>query len=842
MQNTFNTSTKFHIPVLNQESSTERDEIANEILPWKMLDLTPVAIQVLNTEGKYLYCNKRTLELFGVDSHQEIEGRTPSFFSPHFQKTGENSKDALDHILRQAFSHSSATSFWDYKRINGDIFPTEMTLHRLNYNGEDCLMVSIIDISDATNKINAMSTLIRDSPFSILTISKEIEMENFNDAYLKVTHYSPEEANALGFKGQTVLSRDGGTIKDAIANKEPVRGKFVCNFGSGIRHLEYSYIPILNYQNEVSHLYHVMVDRTDLVNKLNEFESLIAGSPAGIITMDPDTRILSANEAFSDISALPVSQLTSMYARDFKILEREGESVSDVVRDKKTGGGTLTCNFGNVTRDLQYSYIPIIDTNGNVVKIYTLYVDLTPITHMVDYLKRSVNLVSDYIHTLSDGNTDFSPKSLPSDEFTTSAHDSFVEITKAIDQARLAIERMVNDSEKLTDAAIKGNLTFRADSSLHVGKFKAIIEGINNTLDATLIPVHEAMRVSKEFSRYQFKARFNSDIKVQGDWVTFRDALDEIGNEISRVISVLSERIQDLSKSIEEANASVEEIASGTSEISSTMESISNNSKNGDESIEQIIRAMTDLNNTVSSVAQKADSVASLAQEANNFATDGVNFAKKSSNSMEEIIESAGHVDLIIKDINVQMGEIGKIVNLISDIANQTNLLSLNAAIEAARAGEAGRGFAVVAAEVKSLSHDSRKSANNISEMIHNLQTKAKSAGDAMESSLHVVHEGNGALSEMVVSFNQIAAKIEDIHHYTIDVAAASEEQAASVEEITASMQDISSFTHKTSEEVMMTSAAITQTSASLDQITQVVSEIVEIEDQVAQEISKFSI
>lgn len=220
MQDAVNNSTNLLIPVTSQESSSKTDDNkAGEILAWKMLDLTPVAIQVINAEGKYLYCNKRTLELFGADSYQEIEGKTPSFFSPYIQKTGVNSKDALDNILRQAFSYSSATSLWDYKRINGEIFPTEMALHRLNYNGEDCLMVSINDISDVTNKINAMSTLIRDAPFSILTVSKDIEITHFNDAYLKVTHYSPEEANALGFKGQKVLSREGGTIKDAIAYK-----------------------------------------------------------------------------------------------------------------------------------------------------------------------------------------------------------------------------------------------------------------------------------------------------------------------------------------------------------------------------------------------------------------------------------------------------------------------------------------------------------------------------------------------------------------------------------------------------------------------------------------------
>lgn len=272
------------------------------------------------------------------------------------------------------------------------------------------------------------------------------------------------------------------------------------------------------------------------------------------------------------------------------------------------------------------------------------------------------------------------------------------------------------------------------------------------------------------------------------------------------------------------------------------MTSVSENSLQGDRSISQIIKAMDDLNATVSEVSIKADSVASSSQEANEFAKKGTELVQKSVHSMAEITKSAEHVDVIVKDINTQMTEIGKIVRLISDIASQTNLLSLNAAIEAARAGEAGRGFAVVAAEVKSLAQDSRKSAENIAEQIKTLQSKAKSAGEAMSSSISTVHEGSAALTETVTAFTQIAETIDTINKNIMDVAASTEEQAASVEEVTASMQEVSYLTHKTSEEVTSTSSSIAQTSHALNQISQVINSIVIVGEGVNKEISRFSV
>lgn len=169
---------------------------------------------------------------------------------------------------------------------------------------------------------------------------------------------------------------------------------------------------------------------------------------------------------------------------------------------------------------------------------------------------------------------------------------------------------------------------------------------------------------------------------------------------------------------------------------------------------------MEDLTITVSEVSQRAERVSTSATQANEFSKMGIDLAKRSETSMTEITRSSTEVDQIVKDINSQMEEIGKIVRLISDIANQTNLLALNAAIEAARAGEAGRGFAVVAAEVKSLAQDSRKSAENIADMISTLQDKAKKATIAMAQAGEKVEEGSKSLTETLGAFNKIAGSI----------------------------------------------------------------------------------
>ena len=262
----------------------------------------------------------------------------------------------------------------------------------------------------------------------------------------------------------------------------------------------------------------------------------------------------------------------------------------------------------------------------------------------------------------------------------------------------------------------------------------------------------------------------------------------------------------------------------------------------GNEGISQVLRAMEDLNQTVTDVAQKAEKVSHLTENANTLSMKGTELAAQAERGMVSITNSSNEVDKIIVDIKAEMDKIGKIVGLISDLANQTNLLALNAAIEAARAGEAGRGFAVVATEVKSLAQESRASAENIADMIGTLQKKSMAAGEAVASSNREVKTGSEALSQTLRSFNDIVRAIEDISKNVVEVASVSEEQAATVEEVTASVNEVQQMVHGTAKDAMDAAAAAEEASASIDQITKVVGSVNQIVDSVSREMSKFKI
>ena len=405
-----------------------------------------------------------------------------------------------------------------------------------------------------------------------------------------------------------------------------------------------------------------------------------------------------------------------------------------------------------------------------------------------------------------------------------------------------ALEGLTNDANMLTKAAVDGTLKVRADAQKHHGEYKKIVEGMNATLDAVVAPLREAMQMANEFAKCNFCARFDENLHMEGDFIRFKDALNNTGIEVSKAVNLINQRFNELASSAEEANASIEEVSSGAEQIARSTAGVSNNAERGTEGIGQVLRAMEDLGQTVTNVAQKAEKVSQLTEDANALSEKGTGLAEQAELGMQSITTSSNEVDKIIVDIKAEMDKIGKIVGLISDLANQTNLLALNAAIEAARAGEAGRGFAVVATEVKSLAQESRASAENIADMIGTLQKKSVAAGEAVASSNRQVKAGSEALSNTLRAFKDIAKAIEGINKNVVEVASVSEEQAATVEEVTASVNEVHNMVQATSKDAMDSAAASEEASASIDQITKVIGNVNAIVDNVSKEMAKFRV
>lgn len=406
------------------------------------------------------------------------------------------------------------------------------------------------------------------------------------------------------------------------------------------------------------------------------------------------------------------------------------------------------------------------------------------------------------------------------------AADDRDEIAPAVNTMITTIDSVVGEVNGLIADAQEGNLKTRGKPEQFVGSYREIIEGINNMLQAITVPLNEALRVADLFAHAKFGSRFDESVEVKGDLIALKEGLNTVGRELSLVIREVSDQVGALTASSEEAAASVEEVTAGAATLAQSSGLVSTNAESSVKSVEQVLNAMEDLSSSVATIATKVDAVSRLSQEANTLSTNGVTQAGVAEKGITAINDSVNDVGSIIVEIRSQMNEIGKIVDIIGDIADQTNLLALNAAIEAARAGDAGMGFAVVANEVKTLAQESQGSAENIGQIIASLQQQSERAAKAMDQATSEVSKGSDAITETIQFFHTIADQVEDISQNMVEVASLSEEGAAAVEEITASISEVKNLSELTAQEAIGSSAASEEASAALNQISTVISEL----------------
>ncbi|MBN1167804.1 MAG: hypothetical protein JXA44_11835, partial [Methanospirillaceae archaeon] len=404
------------------------------------------------------------------------------------------------------------------------------------------------------------------------------------------------------------------------------------------------------------------------------------------------------------------------------------------------------------------------------------------------------------------------------------------------------LKTLVTDTNRLIIAAKNGQLDTRADVSIHKGEFKKIVQGINDTLDALILPMREAMHISSEFAGGNFINRFDESLQVAGEITDFKEALNNVGTQVTVAVREVNHQLEQLMANAEEANASVEEVSSGAADIARMAQEISVNAENGSSGVREVVQAMDDFAKTVADVAGNIDGVAKMAAEANVASEEGAARAKDAEKGMNDISTSVSEVAGLMHEIKGQMQEIGKIVNLITDIAAQTNLLALNAAIEAARAGDAGRGFAVVAAEVKALAEESRKSAGSIGDMIGNLQKNSDLASTAMEESDKAVKIGTETISSALTAFERIVRYVSEISQNVERVASASEEQAAAVEEITSSATEVGSMVEITAKKAMDIASVSQESSAATDQVASIVANVNKVVENVSGAMAHFKV
>ncbi len=294
-------------------------------------------------------------------------------------------------------------------------------------------------------------------------------------------------------------------------------------------------------------------------------------------------------------------------------------------------------------------------------------------------------------------------------------------------------------------------------------------------------------------------------------------------NELSaivRSIGTMQKTMRDIISLISQSSAKV---ADESRILQRTAEQIATGSEEVAAQAGTVATAGEEMSATSGDIAQNCQMAAEGAQRATQSAQNGAEVVAKTVTVMSQIADSVQSSAKTVSNLGERSDQIGAIIGTIEDIADQTNLLALNAAIEAARAGEQGRGFAVVADEVRALAERTTRATREIGEMIKAIQNETRGAVAAMEQGVHQVKLGTAEAEKSGHALQDILQQINDVAMQVNQIATAAEQQTATTSEISSNMHQITEVVQQTSRGAHESATAATQLHGNAEELERLV-------------------
>jgi methyl-accepting chemotaxis protein len=377
-----------------------------------------------------------------------------------------------------------------------------------------------------------------------------------------------------------------------------------------------------------------------------------------------------------------------------------------------------------------------------------------------------LNEVSGHIGSFSEKLTEYTGLLAQEKTVYEQLHQRAAQVVERVDQAYVAEDQSMQAELKKNSLLIIGSSAL----ALLVGLVAAWV--ITRLIVA---PLRSVILVAQQIAAGDLSATVE---------VTRRD-------EIGQLMQAMQQMGAGLSSIVSGLQAGIEQLASSAHSLSAVTEQTNLEVSSQKEETEQVATAMNQMTATVHDVARNAEEAAQAAQTADGKVESGQQVVRQSMARIEQLADSATSASSSIESLSAEIQNIGTVLSVIKSVAEQTNLLALNAAIEAARAGEQGRGFAVVADEVRALAKRTQQSTEEIERLVSALRSAAQSSVQQIQNSGELVKLAVSDALQTESALGSIAAAVSLIQQMNQQIAAAAEEQSSVAEEINRSVTSI---------------------------------------------------
>ncbi len=394
----------------------------------------------------------------------------------------------------------------------------------------------------------------------------------------------------------------------------------------------------------------------------------------------------------------------------------------------------------------------------------------------------------------------------------------------------IRISKPIKDLAKAAESMANGqsNVEVKIASNDEVGKlavsFNKMSKNIQNSIEQINQKSKEAeeaavaaklsQKESEEKSEYLSKSALimlNAMEKAaQGD-LTISINVPNTNDDIGKLFEGFNYVANNMSSLLYKVKNTANINTASTNEISATMEQMSAGAQEQSSQAEEIATAVEEMTKTILETSVNSTTAFESSTKSSNHALSGLEKVKQSKMKMQKIVDTNETTSATITTLAHRTSQIGNIAKVINEIADQTNLLALNAAIEAARAGEQGRGFAVVADEVKKLAERTTSATKEIASTIKEVQNDAQLANSEMINSKNVVFDGMQNIIELEKLLDEISSNVENVKEQINQVATANEELSTTAEQIGRNVHGISTVSNENSQGIHQVSHSIAE-------------------------------